>query len=162
MIRCRFAKPSDLKFIYQALKNMAQEQGVIGRFCKTPDFFEKALFSETPLAQVLLAEQDNEVVGLCMFSETNRNFTLFEKPGIFIHDIYVVPTARRQNVATTLFKEIQKIAKERDYGRIDWVVLKMNTGAKNFYKTWVKEGAGEVDYIHYMRMPVTLDKNGMA
>ena len=149
-IRYRFADVQDLDAIYQYLLSMAQEQGVAERFSQTKDSLSKALFSNNPLAIVLIAEMDGAIAGFCLYSTTHRNFTLFEGPGLYIHDLYVVPQFRRKNIATGLLNEIEKIARQQSFSRIDWVVLKENQGAIAFYDT--VKNATLVDYIRYMRI----------
>ena len=51
-----------------------------------------------------------------------------------------------------MVQKIKKIAQERRCCRIDWVVLKNNHPAVDFYKTI--GDAQEVDYINYMRIPL--------
>ncbi|HYF98411.1 MAG TPA: GNAT family N-acetyltransferase [Coxiellaceae bacterium] len=148
----RYAKPDDLHFIYQSLKAMVEEQNIQDRFSQTADSLAEALFSDHPLAEVLLAELDGKLVGFCLFSLTNRNFDLFNAPGIYIHEIYTVPAYRHQGVARDLIKRMKAIAKERGCGRIDWVVLKDNQPAMEFYKK--VSGAVPVDYIDYMRIKI--------
>ena|ERR1700722_9884100 len=148
----KIAEPSDAEFVFKSLKNGVIEQNLTDRFSLTKDNLEKALFSENTFAEVLLAFSNNQPVGLILFSMTNRNFNLFKGPGIYVHCVYVLPSFRRKKVGTQLSEQVKKIAQKRNCCRIDWVVLKQNQNAVEFYKTM--NHAKEVDYIHYMRMEV--------
>ena len=146
----RLATSNDLDFIYQSLKDYVKEGGVAHRFKHTQDSLKAALFSQHPIAEVLIAEQNGQPVGFALFSNTQRNFPLFNGPGLYLHDFYVLPDYRHQGIGTEFFNQIRNIAKERKCDRLDWVVLKDNDAGKEFYKTI--PDAQEVDYIHYMRV----------
>lgn len=145
------AKVSDLDFIYQSLRDMAKEEGVLDRFSQTKHSLEKFIF-HNQTAEVMIAYQDTIPVGLVMFSVTHRNFNLFEKSGIYVHDLYVVPSFRHHGIATNLLSYLRKLAKERNLGRIDLVVFKDNLPAIKFYQTL--HDMQEVDYIKYMRIKI--------
>lgn len=149
-INCRFALKSDMDFIYQSLVDMAKEANVSERFHLTQNELEAVLFGERKLAEILIAGMNQTKVGLVTFSETNRNFTLFKKPGIYVHDLYVLPLYRNQKVATHLVNELKNIAKQRDYGRIDGVVLKSNLLGQQVFANM--PGVLPVGYIQYMRV----------
>ncbi len=149
-INCRFALKSDIDFIYQSLVDMATEANIGERFHMTQTELEAVLFGERKLAEILIAEIQQTKVGLVTFSETNRNFTLFKKPGIYVHDLYVLPFYRNQKVATHLGNELKNIAKQRGYGRIDGVVLKSNQLGQQVFAN-IPEVL-PVDYIQYMRV----------
>jgi ribosomal protein S18 acetylase RimI-like enzyme len=151
-ITLKLAEPRDLEFIFQSLKDAAIEENLSHRFFLTKEGLFEALFSEKTLAQVWLAFLDNQPVGLVLFSMTHRNFDLFNGPGIYVHSLYISPSFRRMKIGSQLIEQVKQIAKERDCCRIDWVVLKQNQNAIEFYKTM--NDAKEVDYVHYMRMDV--------
>jgi GNAT superfamily N-acetyltransferase len=45
---------------------------------------------------------------------------------------------RRIGIATALFERLFQIARDRDYGRIEWTVLDWNTSAIEFYTKKLK------------------------
>jgi GNAT superfamily N-acetyltransferase len=146
----RLATPHDNAFIYQALKDMALEENIADRFTLSEEKLNAALFSEKAFAEVLLAILDDQPVGLIVFSMTHRNFDIFSAPGIYIHNLYTVKSFRKNKIGTQLIEQIKKIALKRNCGRVDWVVLKNNKDAINFYKNI--PGAHEVNVFHYMRI----------
>jgi ribosomal protein S18 acetylase RimI-like enzyme len=99
-----------------------------------------------------LAFAGNEFAGLVLFSPTNRNFDVFERPGLYIHSLYVLKQFRRQGIAKKLIDKIKEIAKKENYGRIDWVTLKSNNVGAQFYQTI--DDVKVVDYIDYMRIRI--------
>jgi len=50
----------------------------------------------------------------------------------------VLPEMRRIGIATALFEHLFQIARDRDYGRIEWAVLDWNTPAIEFYTKKLK------------------------
>ena len=149
----RSATKTDLKFIYDSLKDLAFEENISKRFSLTEEKLFTALFSEAAFAEVILVDLNAKSIGLLLFSLTNRNFDLFPSPGIYVHNLYIQPEFRKQGFAKALVTEIKRIARERNCSRIDWVVLNDNIPAINFYRTI--EDAKVVDYLKYMR--ITLD-----
>lgn len=146
----RFARLNDLNFIYDSLVELFTEAQVIERFSQTKASLSQMLFSTQPAAEVLIGEFKNEPAGFALFSMTNRNFLLFDGPGLYLHDLYVKKHHRRRGIATGLINQLNKLAKERSCTRIDWVLLKNNELGQNFYKSI--ESAKPVEYIQYMRI----------
>jgi len=148
----RMAVSTDAAYVYQALRDTADEQNLLDRFTLTEADVINELFSEKASSEALLVFSKDKPIGLILFSMTNRNFAFFNGPGIYIHDIYVEKDYRRKKIGSEFIKQIKNIAQERRCSRIDWVVLKSNEKALRFYQT-ISE-VKEVDYIHYMRMKV--------
>ena len=69
---------------------------------------------------------------------------------MYIHDIYVIPSFRGKGIGKAMINFLQSIAKERNLGRIDFVVLNNNSDGINFYKKF--SNIKEVNYIKYMRI----------
>ena len=79
-----------------------------------------------------LAEFENKIVGQALFF---KNFSTFlGKPGIYLEDLYVKPEFRSKGIGKALLIKIISIAKERNYGRVEWSVLDWNESAIDFYK----------------------------
>ena len=102
------------------------------------------------VAEIFIAYDKETPVGFVILSLTHRNFTLFAKPGLYIHDIYVTPEARHRGVGRKLIHFVKKTAQERNLGRIDFLVLKENSAGIEFYKSMPE--IKEVEYIQYMRI----------
>ncbi|KTD43127.1 GNAT family N-acetyltransferase [Legionella parisiensis] len=149
-INVRFANPHDLDFIYNSLVDLFTEAQVIERFSQTKSSLLQILFTTSPGAEVLIAEIENLSVGFALFSMTNRNFPLFDGPGLYLHDLYVKEKYRRRGVATQLVNQLIELAKERSCTRIDWVLLTNNALGQNFYASI--DSARPVSYIQYMRI----------
>jgi GNAT superfamily N-acetyltransferase len=68
--------------------------------------------------------------------------TFLAKPGLYLEDLFVKPHARRQGIGLKILQHLAGIARERDYGRMEWSVLDWNQPAIHFYQ---KLGAVALD-----------------
>ncbi|MBS0290151.1 MAG: GNAT family N-acetyltransferase [Proteobacteria bacterium] len=146
----RLAQAQDLEFIYQCLLSLFEEEGNLEKLSQSPGTLFNALFSENAFAQCIIAEINQKPVGILLFSVTQHNFTAFPSPGIFVHDIYVLPDYRRQGVARLLGDAIKKFALAKNYSRIDGIILKNNQNALAFYRNI--QDLQVLDYIYYTRL----------
>ncbi len=148
--KCRMAAPRDLEFIYECLFNLFDEDNRLDKFSQTQESLHEALFSHKPFAECIIAELEGTPVGILLFSVTQHNFTMFPSPGIYVHDIYVIPEHRRMGVARHLGDYVKEIAKARNYSRIDGIILKDNQNALAFYQNI--QDLTVLDYIYYTRL----------
>jgi len=87
---------------------------------------------DRPAAEVWLAYVDHECAGFALFF-TNYS-TFLGKPGLYLEDVFVKAHLRRKGIGLALLKKLAAIARERDYGRMEWSVLGWNDPAISFYK----------------------------
>lgn len=149
-VKVRFATPQDIDFIYDSLVKLVKEACLEKRFSQTKNSLFRMLFLNDSAVEVLIGQARNTPAGLALFSMTNRNFMLFNGPGIYLHDLFVDERYRRMGIASALINQLKKLAKERQCSRIDWVLLTDNKPGKEFYKSM--QGAESVEYIQYMRI----------
>ena len=90
---------------------------------------------------------DPECAGFALFF-TNYS-TFLGKPGLYLEDVFVKPHLRRKGIGLALLKKLAAIARERDYGRMEWSVLDWNEPAIHFYK---KLGAVPLDDWRLFRL----------
>jgi GNAT superfamily N-acetyltransferase len=91
------------------------------------------LFGETPYAEVLVAEWDqNYIVGFALFF-TNYS-TFLTQPGLYLEDLFVLSDYRGFGVGRALLSTVAAIAHQRGAGRLDWSVLDWNQTAITFYE----------------------------
>nr|WP_055629334.1 cyclophane-containing RiPP N-acetyltransferase HaaN [Streptomyces hirsutus] len=96
---------------------------------------EEALFGAPPLAYALLVEDATEgIVGLAAYS------FLWPAAGsshsLFLKELYVRDTLRRQGVGARLMDELRAVAAARPgCSRVEWMTDSDNPGARAFYKS---------------------------
>jgi GNAT superfamily N-acetyltransferase len=103
------------------------------RFAKaTAEDFRVNLFGPRPYAEAIMAEVDDEPVGLALGFPTFSTFR--GQPGFYLEDIFVRPEHRGRGIGKALLASIAKLARDRGYGWLEWSVLDWNTPAIGFYR----------------------------
>lgn len=128
----RFAKEQDIDHIYKLILELAEYEKLSNIVKTSPESLQKFLFGDEKFVEVLVAEYDTQIIAYAIFF---KNYSTFlGKPGIYLEDLYVKPEFRNAGVGKALLTKIFSIAKERNYGRVEWSVLDWNEPAINFYK----------------------------
>lgn len=127
---------NDINFIYDELQLSYTTQHVIHRFNYSKEEFSNLLFGETSIAEGLILLINDEPSGFLLYTIDHRNFTLNLLPNLYLNDLYVKKTKQRLGGATLLLNALQKIARERKYGQIEWLVQKDNQEAVKFYENF--------------------------
>jgi GNAT superfamily N-acetyltransferase len=127
----RFATIEDAPVIFELVRDLASYERLTHEVVSSADDFRRILTSPKSGVEILLADWCGGTVGFALFF---KNFSTFlGKPGFYLEDLFVRPEFRGRGIGTTLLARIIKIAKERNYGRVDWVVLDWNESAIKFY-----------------------------
>jgi GNAT superfamily N-acetyltransferase len=129
-ITIRSATAADAETILHFIKGLAE-------FEKEPDAVKTTTadllrdgFGEQPKFEVLIAQADNEPVGIALFFPT---YSTWEgRAGIHLEDIFVLEQWRRHGVGKKLIVELAKIAVARGCARLELSVLDWNP-AREFY-----------------------------
>jgi GNAT superfamily N-acetyltransferase len=132
----RFATPEDAETVFGLVNQLAEYEKLAHEVKSSPAEFRNLLAQPNSTVEVLLAESGGRAVGFALFFE---NFSTFlGRPGLYLEDLFVLPEMRRIGIATALFERLFQIARDRDYGRIEWAVLDWNTPAIEFYTKKLK------------------------
>lgn len=139
-IGIRPATPADVPAIVAFLRELAEYERLSHEVIAGETDFHAALFGERPVVEAVIASVDDQPVGYALFFP---NFSTFlGKPGLYLEDLYVRPSARGLGVGRALLVHLARIAVERGWGRFEWAVLDWNEPAIGFYK---KMGAELMD-----------------
>ena len=150
-ILIRSATEKDVPAILSLIKELADYEKLSDQVIATEDELKKVLFDENDFVEVLVAEYGEQIIGQALFF---KNFSTFLcKPGIYLEDLYVKPEMRNKGIGKALLDKIISLAKERNYGRVEWAVLDWNESAIEFYE---KIGAKKLDEWKIFRL--TSDK----
>jgi GNAT superfamily N-acetyltransferase len=129
-VTIRPAEPSDAAIIVRLVRELADFEGLLDQVRLTEADVLRDGFGERPRFACLLAEVDDAPVGLALYFE---DYSTFEgRPGIFVEDLYVAEAARGLGVGQQLLARLAQITIERDYRRLDLMVLHWNP-ARGFY-----------------------------
>lgn len=136
-VHIRPATAADIPLILALIKELADYEKSPQSAVATPAQIQQALFGETsgrrPLAECLIGEIDSKPEGLALFFHNFSTWT--GKPGIYLEDLFVRPSARGKGLGKALFVHLAKIAVDRGCARFEWAVLDWNTPAIDFYKS---------------------------
>ncbi len=145
-LNIRIAEKEDVPLILEFIKGIAEFEKLSHLVEATEETLVESMFGERPYAEVFFAELDGVPAGFTVFF---HNFSTFVgKQGLYIEDIYVKPEFRGKGIGKFMFLQCIKLAKERNCGRVEWVVLDWNP-AREFYEYF---GAGPVEGWHIYRM----------
>ena len=128
----RPATPADLPVILDFSQQLAAYEKLSLACVATETDLAETLFGPRPYAETLIAEADGLPVGLALFF---HNYSTFRaRPGVYLEDLFVLPSHRGQGHGKALLQALAKLAVERRCARLEWSVLDWNTPSIDFYK----------------------------
>jgi GNAT superfamily N-acetyltransferase len=128
----RDARPEDVPLLLQLLRELAEYERLADRVRATEELFDRALFSERPAAEALIAERGGEAVGYALFFPTFSTFLAIQ--GIWLEDLFVRPGHRKSGAGRALLAAVAARARERGAERLEWSALDWNELALGFYR----------------------------
>jgi GNAT superfamily N-acetyltransferase len=129
----RVAIADDCATILTFIKDLAEYEKLSHEVVTDETGLRTTLFGARPAAEVLIAELASTPVGFALFFQSYSTF--LGKPGLYLEDLFVRPTARGKGVGRALMSALAWIAVSRDYGRFEWSVLDWNEPALQFYRS---------------------------
>lgn len=128
----RPAVEEDLDTIIALIRGLAEYEREPDAVVFEREDLHANLFGPRPYAEVLIAEDGGRPVGFALFF---HNFsTWLGKPGIWLEDLFVLPSERGKGHGKALLSAVARIAVERHCGRFEWSVLDWNEPSIAFYK----------------------------
>ncbi|HWO22635.1 MAG TPA: GNAT family N-acetyltransferase [Kofleriaceae bacterium] len=128
----RFAGPGDCAVILGFIRALAEYERLEHEVVADEAQLRATLFGPRPGAEVLLVELGGAPVGFALFFPNYSTF--LARPGLYLEDLFVLPSARGRGCGLALMSALARIAIERDYGRFEWSVLDWNRPALDFYE----------------------------
>ena len=125
------ATPDDVPTILAFIRELAEYEKLLDRVTATEPLLHRTLFGPRPYAEVLIARLDARPVGYALFFHNYSTF--LARPGIYLEDVYVRPAFRGRGVGKALLREVARVARNRDCGRMEWSVLDWNKPSIDFY-----------------------------
>jgi GNAT superfamily N-acetyltransferase len=126
------AQPDDVPIILEMIKGLAEYEQLSHEVTATEDDVRQSLFGPRPAGEVVLAFADDAPVGFALYF---HNFSTFlGRHGLYLEDLFVVPSWRGRGVGKRLLSHVASIAVSRRCGRMEWAVLDWNESAIAFYQ----------------------------
>lgn len=144
------ATPSDVATILDLIRQLSVYEKLEHMVTGNEAMLHDALFGKPPSCECVIARANNAPIGFALFFTTFSTFLC--KPGLYLEDLFVVPTARGHGYGKALLKHLAVLAVARGCGRFEWRVLDWNTPSIEFYKSL---GATVMPEWHLVRMTET-------
>ncbi len=127
----RRAVPGDESLLLELIRELAEYERMADEVEATPAVLAESLFGAHAAAEAVIAECEGRVAGFALFF---TNFSTFVgRPGLYLEDLYVREAFRGRGIGKGLLLHLAGIARERNYGRMEWSVLDWNQPAIDFY-----------------------------
>ena len=141
------ATPSDVATILDLIHQLSVYEKLEDMVTGNEAMLRTALFASSPSCECVVARDGDRPIGFALFFTTFSTFLC--KPGLYLEDLFVIPTARGQGYGKALLKHLAALAQQRGCGRFEWRVLDWNSPAIEFYTSL---GASVMPEWHLVRM----------
>ncbi|VXB41754.1 GNAT family N-acetyltransferase [Flavobacterium sp. 9AF] len=125
----------DMPTVLALIKELAEFENEPNAVEVTVSDLERDGFSDKPLFQTFVAEQDNEIIGVALYY---YRYSTWKGKTIHLEDLVVKKDKRGTGAGFALYSEIIKQGYKEGVKRIEWNVLDWNIHAIQFYE---KSGA---------------------
>lgn len=129
LLHIRPAVDGDAETVFALIDALNREDDQPPGF--TRDEALRLVTGQTPVCTVLIAERQGNAVGIAtahLTYDSGRGET-----GVFLTDLYVIPTARRQGVARALIQAIGQAFRAKGARFLSWTAEPGNAGAAATY-----------------------------
>jgi GNAT superfamily N-acetyltransferase len=126
----------DLPSVLKLIKELADYENAADQVSITLDDLEQDGFGTHPWYWFLVAEKDNEIIGLSFYW---IRYSTWKGKFLFLEDFVIKEEYRRRGIGSKLFKETIKICKQLNLNGMIWQVLDWNSPAIDFYKKFDAE-----------------------
>ena len=150
-MKIRKATHSDMPFVLNLIRELAAFEREPEAVVVTVDDLIRDGFSEPPLFNCLVAENENTIIGMALFY---YRYSTWKGKTIHLEDLIVKADQRGTGAGFALYQEIIKQGEKDKVRRIEWNVLDWNAPAIAFYE---KSGAKVLKDWRVVHM----DENGM-
>ncbi len=123
----RKANEHDFPVVLALIKEFSEFQKTPAKVTITLD----EMIEEKNVFQCLIAEVEKEIVGFATFFFAYYSWT---GKGLYLDDLYVKETFRKQSIGKKLLDSVISIAKIEQCKRVRWQVSGWNSNAIDFYK----------------------------
>jgi GNAT superfamily N-acetyltransferase len=131
MLSIREARPGDAPLIVQFIRDLAAYEREPQAAVVTEQDILRDGFSGDRKFWVLFAEWNGEPVGFAFYFFNYS--TWLGRPGLYLEDLFVRPSARGKGIGKALLARLAQIAIDKNCYGMRWQVLDWNQPAIDFY-----------------------------
>lgn len=135
-INIRKAEKNDLPEVLLLIKELALFEKQPQEVTISLQELEKDGFGKSPLFWIILAENNNKIVGMSFYY---IRYSTWKGRCLYLEDLVVKEAYKQQGIGKLLFEATLKEAKKMKASLITWQVLDWNQPAINFYKKFNAE-----------------------
>lgn len=139
-VEIRIGTEKDLPFVLELVKELAAFEKAPQEVEVTVDEMVNWGFGESKLYDFFVLEKDKVIVGMALYY---YKYSTWKGKCLFLEDIIVTESERKNGFGKLLFNEVAKVAKREKVKRMEWQVLDWNTPAIEFYKKYNSNFDGE-------------------
>lgn len=132
MINIRPIEPNDLDDFLALLQAKADFDGAGTTLLVTTDNLREEFFSANPRCCAVVALDGDSIIGMATYFTTYSSFIM--KPGIWLDDLYVKQSHRKNGAGVAILHWLCKLAAKNGAARIDWIVADTNVNGQDFYR----------------------------
>jgi len=125
------AKSADFERVFELIVELAHFEKLKPPTYAAKKRLYKDAFGRKPLYKILISKDTKDITGYAFYFFTYSSF--LAKKTLYLEDIYVTKSERTKGTGKLFFKELVKIAKKENCGRMEWCVLDWNKNAIRFY-----------------------------
>jgi GNAT superfamily N-acetyltransferase len=123
----------DLSAVLRLIRELADYENSLKEVIITLEDLKKDGFGNHPCYWFLVAEIDNNIVGLSFYW---IRYSTWKGKMLFLEDFIIKEEYRRCGIGSRLFEETIKICQELKLKGMTWQVLDWNISAIDFYKKY--------------------------
>lgn len=153
MIKILPMKEEQLDVFLELIRELADFEEMLNEVICDKDKLYKSFFVEK-YAKPYMIYYDEQIVGYMIYYFTFSSF--LGTGGLHLEDLYVREAFRDKGCGKKAFEYLINICKEKNLERIEWVCLRGNEKAINFYEK--KLGADDISKVWLL---YRLDKEGI-
>ncbi|MDF1675622.1 MAG: GNAT family N-acetyltransferase [Vicingaceae bacterium] len=135
-ITIRKATKNDLPEVLNLIKELALFEKQPQEVTITLKQLEEDGFGNHPLYWIILAENNNEIVGMSFYY---IRYSTWKGRCLYLEDLVVKEAYKQKGIGSLLFKSTLDAAKEMNAKLMTWQVLDWNEPAIEFYKKFNAE-----------------------
>jgi GNAT superfamily N-acetyltransferase len=128
----RPAREDDVPTLLPLVTALAEFERLAGSVTANEDDLRWGLFGPDAVAEAAIAWRDSEPAGFALWYEIFSTFR--GRKGIYVEDLFVVPSHRGRGLGTALLRHVAAVAVGRGCFRLEWEVLGWNESAIAFYE----------------------------
>jgi GNAT superfamily N-acetyltransferase len=132
-LKIRKAEKVDMKGVLALIQELADYERAPKEVVVTAADLERDGFGTNPLFKCFIAERGTQIVGIALYY---IKYSTWKGPCVFLEDIVVTLSERRNGIGKLLFEEVIKASKEMGAKRMEWQVLDWNEPAIKFYENY--------------------------